>query len=621
MNRIKLNGFTDEQLKAVGEICGDIGLVIDGDSDITVSAERGDALEVGGDKKNVIIKYSRECELWRAFSYVPSFIKDGKPVSEKAKYEMLCYMSDNSRNAVYNIPTAKQTIRYLALMGYDSMMLYTEDTYELPDYPYFGHMRGRFTEAELRELDGYAYMFGIELIPCIQTLAHLETALRWPGLNSYRDNGNVLLVGHEKTYQLIDAMLTQLRKCFRTDRIHVGMDEAWGLGAGEYLKKNGYKDPSYIMIEHLEHVTELCRKHGYKPMMWSDMFFQIAFGRPRVSEGNISQDVADKVPEGMTLVYWDYYSMDVGLFSHMLDLHKQFDNPTVFAGGAWKWYGFGAHNAFSLKSTKMQLDECEKRGINSIIVTSWGDNGAEASQFSAFASVLYFAERCYNDGVDNALLNARAEQALGISFDELMAFDLPDALPGATVEDGDKPKNPSKYMLYTDPFERLLDSHIETETAKKTWNEHAERLMELAENDRFGYAFETLGRLCRILSVKCDIGQRLYGAYNSNDREAIAYISETEIPYIVSELEKFICCFRKQWYKENKTFGFITQEIRLGGLKERMISVKLRLDAYLGGDTDRIEELEYPTLPLDANNAGKYIRHNNWSQNVGAGIV
>jgi len=43
-------------------------------------------------------------------------------------------------------------------MSYDSLMLYTEDTFELPGYPYFGHMRGRFSKEELKEIDDYAYI-------------------------------------------------------------------------------------------------------------------------------------------------------------------------------------------------------------------------------------------------------------------------------------------------------------------------------------------------------------------------------------------------------------------------------------------------------------------------------
>ena len=44
----------------------------------------------------------------------------------------------------------------LEKMGYNTLMYYTEDTYEVKDEPYFGYLRGRFTADELRELDAYA---------------------------------------------------------------------------------------------------------------------------------------------------------------------------------------------------------------------------------------------------------------------------------------------------------------------------------------------------------------------------------------------------------------------------------------------------------------------------------
>ena len=89
-------------------------------------------------------------------------------------------------------------------MGYDSMMLYTEDTYELEGYPYFGYMRGRYTLSELREIDDYGFALGIEVIPCIQALAHLLQALQWEAFKPVTDTGPILLVGEPKTYELIE---------------------------------------------------------------------------------------------------------------------------------------------------------------------------------------------------------------------------------------------------------------------------------------------------------------------------------------------------------------------------------------------------------------------------------
>ena len=62
-------------------------------------------------------------------------------------------------------------------MGLNAVCLYTEDTYEVPNEPFFGYLRGRYETSELKELDDYAADFGIEMFPCIQTLGHMEQVL------------------------------------------------------------------------------------------------------------------------------------------------------------------------------------------------------------------------------------------------------------------------------------------------------------------------------------------------------------------------------------------------------------------------------------------------------------
>ena len=65
-------------------------------------------------------------------------------------------MLDCSRGAVYTVEALKKYIDVLAKMGYNSLQLYTEDTYEIKEEPYFGYMRGRYSADELRLLDFYA---------------------------------------------------------------------------------------------------------------------------------------------------------------------------------------------------------------------------------------------------------------------------------------------------------------------------------------------------------------------------------------------------------------------------------------------------------------------------------
>lgn len=48
------------------------------------------------------------------------------------------------------------------------------------------------------------------------------------------------MVGEEKTYAFIEQLLRAVSGTFRTRRVHIGMDEAWSLGLGNYRFKNGF---------------------------------------------------------------------------------------------------------------------------------------------------------------------------------------------------------------------------------------------------------------------------------------------------------------------------------------------------------------------------------------------
>ena len=138
---------------------------------------------------------------------------------------MLGVMIDCSRNAVLKPQTVKAFADMIKAMGYDTLMLYTEDTYEVDGHPLFGCMRGKYTKEELRDIDAHCAEIGIELVPCIQTLAHLNGMFAWSEYNDIRDCDDILLAEDEKTYQLIESMIASVSQSFSSKKIHIGMDE------------------------------------------------------------------------------------------------------------------------------------------------------------------------------------------------------------------------------------------------------------------------------------------------------------------------------------------------------------------------------------------------------------
>lgn len=305
-------------------------------SDIIISFEN----------KNGSIVYSKKCHFFRAFGLAVEQLQKGNgkfTVIEHPQFDSNGPMFDLSQgNAAFNVKTFKSILRLLALMGLDTVMMYCEDGFEVKTQPYLGYMRARYTPEEIKELDDYAFGLGIELIPHIQALAHMQEALHWKHYAPIMDYDACLLVGEEKTYEFIKDVMSNVSSCFRTKKMHLGMDEAFHLGRGEYLTRNGYKDITEIMKEHLEKVSAIADELGITPMMWDHMYFRTFGTRKDYQPGaTISEETKRLVPKNMINVYGDYYKMSEEWYYQVIKQHKELCDKVVFAGGIWSWLGYG----------------------------------------------------------------------------------------------------------------------------------------------------------------------------------------------------------------------------------------------------------------------------------------
>jgi len=196
--------------------------------------------------------------------------------------------------------------------------------YTIEDEPYFGYMRGRYTFQELKECDDYADVFGIEMIPCIQTLAHLEQFLKWDVYAYLRDSKDVMLAGDDRTYQFIEKMIRSASALFRSKRINICMDEAINLGLGRYLAIHGYQERFGIMIDHLKRVLEITSKYNLRPMMWSDMFFVLGSTAEKCAATGYDLDAV--IPQEVVDIYRRMYNWYTGLM--LILMRKHTENPS-----------------------------------------------------------------------------------------------------------------------------------------------------------------------------------------------------------------------------------------------------------------------------------------------------
>ena len=530
---------------------------------------------------------------------------------EVLRFKRLGIMLDCSRNAVKSVAMLKVFIRMIKKMGYTTLMLYTEDTYEVDNQPYFGYMRGRYSQEELKEIDRFAGENDIELIPCIQTLAHLNAIVHWPVYEKITDCNDILLAEDERTYELIDHMFATLEKCYSTRLVNIGLDEAFMVGLGKYLRIHSYENQHGIFVRHLHKVREIAMAHGFQVLMWGDMLFRsYNDGKYQCEAPVVGEHVPDEIPEDVGVIYWDYYDYRERNEIHyheMFKAHKKLRNELWFASGGWTWSGFTPRNYMAEIVDHFTFPLCEKYQVENIILTMWGNDGCVCPVFSALPAIFHAAELARGN-YDMNLVAKRFEEQFGVPYEAFKLLDL----PGKIGCDTGRLKNPEKYMFFADPFLGFYDSTVVDGEGGK-FEEISGKLSPWVSHGEWGHLFDAVKKLCDVLSIKYELGVRLRRAYQTGNRPELRRCGE-DCRKTTQRIVSFQEALRITWMKENKAYGYETWELRFGGLMLRLESCAKRVEDFLEGRIECVEELEEELLDMEGN--GRELQHRTEARGV-----
>lgn len=584
----------------------DLDFALD-ETGLLLTVGTSDRLEVRFDGREAFISCREKTHFYRGVALLLRELDKGASFSleESPTFEKTGAMFDVSRNAVLKPESVKLLLRKMACMGMNAAMLYTEDTYEVPGYPYFGYQRGAYSADVIKELDNYADTLGIELIPCIQTLGHLGSVLKWEQMKPYADTAEVLLCDSDEVYRLIEDMIVAASSPVRSKRIHIGMDEAMDLGLGRFLQQHGYENGFSIIARHFNRVIEILHRHGLTPMLWSDMYFRLASKTAEYYdlEGTIPQEVIDRTPRDAALVYWDYYHLDEAFYEDFIARHKRFPNRLVFAGGLWTWSTLAVHYGMAFRTSVPALRQCRKQGVQEVFATMWGDDGAESSLLSSLLGLQLYAEYTFAEDVSLERLRDRFAACTGESMDAFLDISRMD-VPGWSIpEDGLPPLEShcySRVILYTDPLLDLFAKNLEGVDL----TEHYRQMVPLmeghaSESRSCAQIFHFFAVLADFLADKCALPGRIRAAYRTGNREVLSQLAQTDIPALVKKAEALRISWRELWFAFNKPFGFEVLDTRLGGGVARLETAAARLTEYLDGRCEKIDELETVPLPMD----------------------
>ncbi len=556
-------------------------------------------VSVVSDGSGVDISYDKPARAYRAIGRLLSMDKP-QSFEETCPFSTFGIMLDCSRNAVAKVDALEGWMRKLALLGYDMIMLYMEDTYEVPGEPFFGYLRGRYSQEELKAIGNYGDTMGIEVIPCIQTLGHLEQILRRPAYRELADTSSILLAGYDKTYELLRKMIAAASAPFKTKRIHIGMDEAHSLGRGRYLDIFGYRRNFDIFNEHLSQVVDICADLGLEPMIWSDMYFRMGSkkGDYYDMDSVIPEDVVKAVPRGVKLVYWDYYHENKEFYTEWIKRHRKLGGDPVVASGIWTWHKLWYDHATTVKNASPCIEASREQGVSDFFFTLWGDDGAECDILSSFAGLAWASEKVYRGREDPSWLSKTFGTICGGDYSSHILASQIEQPPGSEGRSGI-----AKGFLWDDPllglFTRRFESGGETnlEDLSKFYTDLANKLYQRPKGWNAGnikhaaLAAETIG-------LKIRLRDELVTAYAQGSMDKLADLEKSLIPELQKKVEALWSSHRDLWMAHNKPFGFEVLTIRYGGLSLRLKEIRTRIREYVEGKIEKIDELSEPAGPL-----------------------
>ncbi len=484
-------------------------------------------------------------------------------------------MFDMSRCGVMSVSTLEKYIPLMSKMGIDTFYAYMEDTYELKDCPFFGYMRGRYSENELRAIDKICSDCGVQFIPCIQTLGHLAQYLRYQQAKNVRDTLNELLCGVDETYALIESMIKTMRNCISGKKLHIGMDEAFGIGTGRYHELFGHREKSEIFREHLVRVCEICKKYDFIPMIWDDVAISLLKSGDKDSF---------ELPD-VEFVPWMYGCRKETPVKTRMDDLKKFDRPITFAGTAWTYCSLLPRYNYAQQSILPTAQAAAKNGASGFMLTLWGDDGCMTNYLFALPQIMQLGY--YNTtGIvpDAQKLHELSEEYGIIDYNFCNIAKIIDQPKGYDTDVG-------KRIFFGDIL--LNSGRVFIEEYANIFKKAAEEIVQFINRNDDWKDFYIYAQLCfEIVSLKTLMVTRLQKAYKANDVEFIKYISHILLPTLKEKFTAIEKIHRKIWLQTYKPIGYQRNGARYGAQFTRIDYAQDRLNDYLAGNIDVLPELE-----------------------------
>ncbi len=599
----------DKLSKGIEEISNDLLFeIVSSATDaisVTILETNDKTIEVNYKNSSATIKYGNGIPgFFRALMLLCEAINNKKTeyyVKETAYFTQSGIHLDVSRGAALNVQSIKYFIRQIALSGLNAIVMYMEDMYEVENRPYFGYSRGRYTKAEIKEICKYSDIFGVEIIPFIETFSHMGRHLVYKHTAPLCCDGTTLLADEPTTYEFLDDLIKSISEAFTSRTICIGGDEVYNANKGKYLAKHGEQPLEDVFFRHMNKVYDISKKYGLTPQMTNDMYFHLRSTSlppsyyPCHTGVDFEDSLKNKLPDDMEKIFWNYQETDEEKMTAMMELSKKLGGELTWYGSMRMWQSLCAQYSHTITNLIVGTNACKKSGTKKAILCTWGES-ALVPHFFMLPAIQILAQLTYGDEYNETDIKNKVKFLYDADFNDFLQMEKADF-----VHENGAYEFASKYLMYNDPLIGLLDKEIEGLDLRKYYGNLVEYYKNKGvANGPLELSFKYFKCMIDVLELKADFGVRLKKAYDENDTDALrSLVSDAEI--IQERMKKFLNCEREFAVKYYRGYGFEKFEIRSATIASRFETVRYRITAYLNGEFDSIIELDGERLRYDHN--------------------
>ena len=602
----------DTLLTGIRAVAEDLGIEVTPAccADITVTPVQaaGNILKVELANGQATITYGRRVSFFRGLMLLCMNLAEGK---ESLLLEEAVFMDSNgmqldiSRNSVLNEESLKYFIRQHALLGLSAVTFYMEDMFEIPDEPYFGYMRGRFTEEDLKRMDAYAAELGVEIVAELELLGHMAKFLRHYS-NGYLRGGSVneLLVGEQTTYDFIEKIVSTISRCLRSRIVHIGLDETRTVNQGRYKQLHGEVPIEKVFFEHAHRVCKMVNDYGMTPILSGDMPFEFSWKNQPPKNANYLNDQVDALdpaviaamPENTAVTMWNYTEENEETLVKLFRMTGQLTDKVVYMGSARMWQSLVCKFEPTVRTVVAGMRAARRENVKISVFCTWEDSG-DCPHFLALPMAIVAADMDYVGSYSREEMQRKVKFLYGVDFDDFNKMGYADH-----VHQNEDQELATKFLLYNDPLIGLLDYHVRDLDLRKFYGDMVRDYRDRgnARHPGMKLSFDQFKMILSILELKADYGVRLKRAYDRHDREALVALCD-DARLIKARLERLMVIDRELFTFYYKGLGFETFELRRATLCARFDTLVYKLEAYLDGRLASIEELEQERLPYNCN--------------------